>query len=58
MLNAIETLPRLVFVSPLGRTVETERLAVAFVDHSIVDDRSQELNFGKWEGAMKQEIRK
>ena len=29
LLNAIETLPRKVFVSPLGRTVETARLAVA-----------------------------
>ena len=47
LLNAIETLPRKVFVSPLGRTVETARLAVTFVDHPIVDDGLQELNFGK-----------
>ena len=58
MLNAIETLPRKVYVSPLGRTVETARLAVTFVDHPIVDDRLQELNFGKWEGATKQQISK
>ena len=56
LLNAIETLPRKVFVSPLGRTVETARLAVTFVEHPILDDRLQELNFGKWEGATKQEI--
>ena len=36
-LNAIETLPRKVYVSMLGRTVETARLAVTFVDHPIVD---------------------
>lgn len=58
LLNAIETLPRKVYVSPLGRTVETARLAVTFVDHPIVDDRLQELNFGKWEGATKQQISK
>lgn len=56
LLNAIETLPRKVFVSPLGRTVETARLAVTFVEHPILDDCLQELNFGKWEGATKQEI--
>ena len=48
LLNAIETLPIKVFVNPLGRTVETARLAVTFVDHLIMDDRLQELNFGKW----------
>ena len=47
LLNAIETLPRKVYVSPLGRTVETAQLAVTFVDHPIVDDRLQALNFGK-----------
>ena len=58
LLNAIEMLPWKVFVSPLGRTVETARLAVTFVDHPIVDDGLQELNFGKWEGTTKQKITK
>ena len=58
LLNAIETPPREVYGSPLGRTVETARLAVTFVYHPIVDDRLQELNFGKWEGATKQQISK
>ena len=57
-LNAIETLPLKVFVSTLGRTVETVRLAVIFVDHPIVDDRLQKLNFGERKGATKQEISK
>lgn len=43
LLNAIETLPRKVYVSPLGRTVETAQLAVTFVDHPIADDRLQNL---------------
>ena len=58
LLNAIETLPRKVYVSPLGRTVENSRLATIFVDQAIVDDRLQQLNFGKWEGATKQQISK
>ena len=58
LLNANETQPRKVFVSPLGRTVEISRLATIFVDQAIVDDRLQELNFVKWEGATKQQISK
>lgn len=58
LLNALDTPPRSVFVSPLGRAVETARLAVTFGDHPIMDDRLQELNFGEWEGATKQEIKK
>ena len=58
LLNAIETQPRKVFVSPLGTTVEIARLAITCVDQTIVDDRLQELNFGKWEGATKQQISK
>lgn len=56
LLNAIHTPPPKVFVRPLGRAVETARLAVTYVDYLIFDDRLQELHFGEWEGATKQEI--
>ena len=56
LVNAIDTPALKVFVSPLGRAVETARLAVTYVDYLIFDDRLQELHFGEWEGATKQEI--
>ncbi len=57
LLNTIDIAPRNVFASPLGRAVETARLAVPFGGCAVEDDRLQEIDFGEWEGVTREEIR-
>jgi probable phosphoglycerate mutase len=45
------------FASPLGRTIQTAELAFGSMDGVILDDRIQEIAFGKWEGATRDQIK-
>ena len=58
ILNGLVDLPSKVFVSPLGRVIETARLAVTLGDHPVIDERLQEISFGNWEGSLKEDIAK
>ena len=56
LLNGLDNLPSKVFVSPLGRVIETARLAVTLGDQPVIDERLQELSFGSWEGSLREDI--
>ena len=51
ILNGLVDLPSKVFVSPLGRAIETAKLAITFSDRPVIEERLQEIYFGNWEGA-------
>lgn len=55
ILEAVEHAPNSVFVSPLGRTLQTARLALGSADF-VVDDRLMEIDFGAWEGLTRAQI--
>ena len=58
LLNGLDDVPSKVFISPLGRVIETARLAVTLGDRPIIDERLQEISFGNWEGSLKEDIAK
>jgi probable phosphoglycerate mutase len=58
LLNGLYDLPSKVFISPLGRAIETARLAVTLGDRPVIDERLQEISFGNWEGLLKEDIAK
>lgn len=57
ILGGHEDLPHDIFVSPLGRTIHTARLALGLRTKFQVDERLKEIGFGAWEGQTKREIR-
>lgn len=56
LLATLPDLPAQAFVSPLGRAVETARIALADLAPAVMDDRLQEIAFGAWEGLTRDEI--
>ena len=58
ILNGLVDLPSKVFVSPLGRAIETARPGITFSDRSVIEERLQEIYFGNWEGALKEDVAK
>ena len=56
VLRSVKCLPRIVFVSPLGRTLTTANLAVPFIETHVKEPRLLEINFGAWEGATREDI--
>ena len=57
LLGSIRDLPDKVFASPQGRAVHTAQLAIGSTDEVILDSRLQEIDFGEWEGATRDEIK-
>jgi len=57
LLGALECIPDNVCVSPLGRALQTARLALGPNKDLIVDSRLQEIDFGTWEGSTREEIK-
>ena len=51
-------MPSRIFVSPLGRAIETARLAITFSDRPVIEERLKEIYFGNWEGALKEDVAK
>ena len=45
-------------MSPLGRAIETAKLAITFSDRPVIEERLQEIYFGNWEGALKEDVAK
>ena len=58
ILNGLVDLPSRIFVSPLGRAIETARLAITFSDRPVIEERLKEIYFGNWEGALKEDLAK
>ena len=58
ILNGLVDLPSKVFVSPLGRAIETTRLAITVSDRPVIEERLREICFGNWEGALKEDVAK
>ncbi|MDA8647427.1 histidine phosphatase family protein [Rhodobacteraceae bacterium] len=56
VLRSVKSLPHIVFVSPLGRTLTRANLAVPFIKTHLKDPRLLEINFGAWEGATRDAI--
>ena len=56
VLRSIKSLPNIVFVNPLGRTLTTANLAAPFIKNHVKDPRLLEINFGAWEGATRDAI--
>ena len=56
VLRSVKSLPHIVFVSPLGRTLTTANLAAPFIKTHVKDPRLLEINFGAWEGATRDAI--
>ena len=56
VLRSVKSLPYIVFVSPLGRTLTTANFAVPFIKTHVKDPRLLEINFGAWEGATRDAI--
>ena len=56
VLRSIKSLPNIVFVNPLGRTLTTAILAAPFIKNHVKDPRLLEINFGAWEGATRDAI--
>jgi len=57
LLQRVDPLPRLAFVSPQGRTMHTAQLALPREAEQHTDDRLKEIRFGAWEGLTKQEVK-
>ena len=55
-MRSVKCLPRIAFVSPLGRTLTTANLAAPFVETHVKEPRLLEFNFGAWEGATREDI--
>ena len=49
VLRSVKSLPHIVFVSPLGRTLTTANLAAPFIETHVKEPRLLEINFGAWE---------
>ena len=56
VLRSVKILPRIVFVSPLGRTLTAANLAAPFIETHVKEPRLLEINFGAWEGATGENI--
>ncbi len=56
ILSTCPNVPDRAFVSPLGRTVETARLALGNQVQTTHDDRLREIAFGDWEGRTRMDI--
>ena len=56
VLRSVKSLPHIVFVSPLGRTLTTANLAAPFIETHVKEPRLLEINFGAWEGATREDI--
>ena len=56
VLRSVKCLPRIVFVSPLGRTLTTANLAAPFIETHVKEPPLLEINFGAWEGATREDI--
>ena len=56
VLRSVKSLPHIVFVSPLGRTLTTAILAAPFIKTHVKDPRLLEINFGAWEGATRDAV--
>lgn len=56
VLRSVKILPRIVFVSPLGRTLTAANLAAPFIEAHVKEPRLLEINFGAWEGATRENI--
>ncbi|MCP5087329.1 MAG: histidine phosphatase family protein [Rhodobacteraceae bacterium] len=57
ILKTIGEVPSKIVVSPLGRALETARLALSSDAKLVIDDRIQEIAFGEWEGKTRGYIR-
>ncbi|MBL4784239.1 MAG: histidine phosphatase family protein [Cohaesibacteraceae bacterium] len=57
LLAKIQKLPKKKYISPLGRTIHTARLALGSDKDFILDNRLQEIDFGEWEGSSREEIK-
>jgi broad specificity phosphatase PhoE len=56
LLAKVRNPPLAKYCSPQGRAVQTARLALGSDDGLILDKRLQEIDFGEWEGATRDEI--
>ena len=56
VLRSVKCLPRIVFVSPLGRTLTTANLAAPCIETHVKEPPFLEINFGAWEGATREDI--
>lgn len=56
LLAELPDLPQHAFVSPLGRALETARIALAGREPAIIDSRLKEVGFGDWEGLTRDDI--
>ena len=56
VLRSVKSLPHIVFVSPLGRTLTTANLAAPFIETHVKEPRLLEINFGAWEGPTRDAI--
>ena len=56
VLRSVKSLPHIVFVSHLGRTLTTANLAAPFIETHVKEPRLLEINFGAWEGATREDI--
>lgn len=57
ILENLSNTPAKRFCSPLGRTIETAEITFGSMENVIINDRIQEIAFGKWEGATREEIK-
>jgi probable phosphoglycerate mutase len=57
ILENLPNAPTKRFSSPLGRAVQTAELAFRTMENVIIDERIQEISFGKWEGITRDEIK-
>ena len=57
LLVNVQNPPSAKYCSPQGRAVHTARLALGSDEDLILDNRLQEIDFGEWEGATRDEIR-
>lgn len=58
LLSSLAHRPETVFVSPLGRAVQTARLIFGASYELTIDDRLKEIGFGAWEGLTRDQLEK
>lgn len=57
ILSRLMSVPDIAYVSPLGRTLQTARIALEEDKEFVVDDRLKEIDFGDWEGRTREQIK-
>ena len=57
LLAGMSILPRAAYTSPQGRALQTAHLALGSNADILIDDGLQEIDFGDWEGATRDDVK-